>query len=61
MYFSYIRVKWSNPRNGVAPFPHLGVVSIEKGAFGSSSTEVANFTYIHDKGTNSYEKRYIKR
>ena len=25
---------------------HLGVVAIEKGAFGSSSTEVTNFTYF---------------
>ena len=26
---------------------HLGVVAIEKGAFGSPSTMVANFTYLH--------------
>ena len=25
---------------------HLGVVAIEKGAFGSPSTMVANFTYL---------------
>ena len=25
---------------------HLGVVAIEKGALGSSSTKVANFTYL---------------
>ena len=25
---------------------HLGVVAIEKGAFGSPSTKVANFTYF---------------
>ena len=25
---------------------HLGVVAIEKGAFGSPSTKVANFTYL---------------
>ena len=41
------RVKWSNPRKGVAPSPkHLGVVAIEKGAFGSPSRTVANFTYF---------------
>ena len=38
--------KWSNPGNGVAPSLHLGVVAIEKGAFGSPSTMVANFTYF---------------
>ena len=37
------RVKWSNPRKGVAPPLHLGVVAIEKGALGSPSTTVANF------------------
>ena len=38
------RVKWSNPGKGVAPPPlHLGVVAIEKGAFESPSTIVANF------------------
>ena len=26
--------------------PHLGVVAIEKGTFGSPSTMVANFTYL---------------
>ena len=40
------RVKWSNPGNGVAPPLHLGVVAIEKGAFVSPSTMVANFTYL---------------
>ena len=28
------------------PTLHLGVVAIEKGAFGSPSTTVANFTYF---------------
>ena len=37
------RVKWSNPRKGEAPSLHLGVVAIEKGAFESLSTIVANF------------------
>ena len=32
------RVKWSNPKKGV--------VAIEKGAFGSPSTTVANFTFL---------------
>ena len=26
---------------------HLGVVTIEKGTFGSSSTTIVNFTYLH--------------
>ena len=33
--------EWSS-----APPLHLGVVAIEKGAFGSPSTMVANFTYL---------------
>ena len=37
-------VKWSNPGKGVAPFPSL--VAIEKGAFGSSSNMVTNFTHV---------------
>ena len=40
------RVKWSNPGNGVVPSLHLSVVAIEKGAFGSSLTKVANFTFL---------------
>ena len=39
------RVKWSNPGKGVALPVHLGVVAIEKGAFGSPSTTVANLTF----------------
>ena len=39
-------VKWSNPEKGVAPSLHLGIVAIEKGAFGSPSTTVANFTFL---------------
>ena len=34
--------EWSS-----APPLHLGVVAIEKGAFGSPSTMVANFTYLY--------------
>ena len=26
---------------------HLGIVAVEKGAFGSPSTKVANFTFIY--------------
>ena len=37
------RVKWSNPEKVEAP--PLGVVDIEKGAFWSPSTMVANFTF----------------
>ena len=28
---------------------HLGVVTIEKGPFGSLSTEITNFTYVFNK------------
>ena len=45
---SYVsRVKWSNPGNGIAPYPTLplGVVATEKGAFWSPSTTVANLTF----------------
>ena len=39
---------------------HLGVVAIEKGAFGSPSTKVANFTYIYGNAdSNGY--RYLTR
>ena len=39
---------------------HLGVVAIEKGAFGSPSTMVANFTYLlytHKKSRSRHEKK----
>ena len=39
------RVKWGNPGKGVCPPLHLSVVAIEKGAFWSPSTTVANFTF----------------
>ena len=58
-----LRVKWSKPRKGVAPFP-TPVVTIEKGAIGSPSTIVANFTYftinvckIVDSLISSYPRR----
>ena len=38
------KIKWSNLGKGVAPHQHLDVVAIEKGAFTSPSTTVANFT-----------------
>ena len=41
-----IKGKVEQSREGVAPPLHLGVVAIEKGAFGSPSTLVANFTYF---------------
>ena len=52
------RVKWNNPGEGVAPFPflHLRVVAIEKGAFGSLSTTVANLylkLLLLDRNTGS--------
>ena len=36
--------QWSNPGKGVAPSLHLSVVAIEKGAFRSPLTMIANFT-----------------
>ena len=45
-----IKVKWSIPWNGVAPLLHPSVVAIEKGAFESLSTKVANFTYYFFDG-----------
>ena len=41
------RVKWSNPGKGVAPFPTPRCGSYWKGAFGSPSTKVANFTNLY--------------
>ena len=41
-----IKGKVEQSREGVAPPLHLGVVAIEKGAFGLPSTLVANFTYL---------------
>ena len=40
------RVKWSNQGKGKHPPLHLGVVVIEKGAFWSSPTKVANLLLI---------------
>ena len=38
------------------PPQHLGVVAIEKGAFGLPSTKVANFTYKDVFGINQSTK-----
>ena len=39
---------------------HLGVVAIEKGAFGSPLTKVANFTvYLYKKMHSLYVYKYI--
>ena len=45
-YKVWIKVKWSDSGKGVAPPLHLHIVAIEKGAFESPSTKVANFTYF---------------
>ena len=66
------RVKWSIPGNGVAPsLLHRGVVAIEKGAFGSPTTTVANLSldlrgipYANDillEEHQWYNTTYIKR
>ena len=47
MYVS--RVKWNNQGKGVAPSLYFGVVAIEKGAFGSASTMVANLWVYMEK------------
>ena len=41
------KVEQSRERSSASPL-HLGVVAIEKGAFRSPSTTVANFTYQSD-------------
>ena len=43
------RVKWSNLGKGVMPSPTPRCGSNRKGAFGSPSTAVANFTYLCNK------------
>ena len=43
-YKVQIKGKVEQSRERVAPSLHLGVVAIEKGAFGLPSTMVANFT-----------------
>ena len=48
------RVKRSNPGNGVATSLHFSVVAIEKGAIGSLSTKVANFTYNSEITTSNF-------
>ena len=46
-YKVWIKGKVEQSREGVAPSLHIGVVAIEKGAFGLPSTMVANFTYFY--------------
>ena len=41
------KVEQSRERSSTLPL-HLGAVAIEKGAFGSPSTIVANFTYMNE-------------
>ena len=38
---------------------HLGVVAIEKGAFGSPSTKVANFTLLSSRMLQSHPKTFF--
>ena len=40
------KVKWSNSGKGVVLSSTFGVVAIKKGAFGSPSTQDANFTFF---------------
>ena len=40
------RVKWNNPGKEYRPPLHFGVVANEKGAFGSTSTKVANSNFF---------------
>ena len=42
-----VRVKWNNSGKELCPPLLLGAVATEKGAFGSPSTQVANFTYFY--------------
>ena len=49
------------------PPQHLGEVAIEKGAFGSPSTEVVNFTlyiyiyiYTHEVYTISFQTSFVQ-
>ena len=57
-----IEVKWSNPGKGVAP--SLGVIAIEKGAFWSSLTTVANSSERVGKSqreiSKTLERNYLK-
>ena len=41
------KVKLRNPEDGVVLSPHIGVVAIEKGAIGSSSTTVTKLSYLY--------------
>ena len=57
-----IKGKVEQSWEGVAPSLHLGVVAIEKGAFGSPLTMVANFTLLFiplSKETQLLSHNYI--
>ena len=46
-----IKGEWSNPGKGVVPSPTFGIVAIEKGALGSSSTMVGQLDiYMYTLG-----------
>ena len=49
-----LRVKYSNQGKELRPSLHFSVVAIEKGAFGSPSTMVANNLYIQEHLTFFY-------
>ena len=54
------RVKWCNPGKGVAPSPIPWCSSYRKGAFGSPSTLVANFTLYVSKPVPLYQTHVSK-
>ena len=56
---SGLKVKWSNPVNGLAPPLHVGVVVIEKGAFRSTSTKVTKFTYLWFRRKWTYQTEFF--
>ena len=49
LYKVSIKGEVEQSREGVAPYPHLSVVTIEKRAFGSPSTKVTKFTLLFFK------------
>ena len=59
-YKVQIKCKWSNPGKGVVPSPTPWCCSsIEKGAFGSCSTKVANFPFFTYNITKRQSKMII--
>ena len=56
------KVEQSRERSSALPL-HLGVVAIEKGAFGSPLTIVANFTYLfhfHNQSISLIQARQME-